>query len=293
VHDPLGQEQSFEIERVWLLLILDVYSRAALGYHVCLGAEYSRYDVIRTIENALAPHRRMAFTLAGLGYGSQGGFPSMKFPELAYATWQSIKLDNAKANLAQDTLHALCEFIGCSVRCVTTHSPIRAASGVKNPSTIPARSSSGHSLAPLLPARTVAVTQYLPRPGRRHVLAHTADHPTVEHPLDPHLWQRDVQPRQLFADKFALGFGKALAHFALEGFEPFEPFLQDSCAAPALLDDLRVPCRQHVFVPVPANIRYTFHGPMSGGYLFQENYLYYHEVGPPFPMPDQFRLGTL
>lgn len=123
VQDPLGQEQSFEIERVWLLVILDVYSRAVLGYHVCLGAEYSRYDVIRTIENALAPHRRMALTLAGLSYGPHGGFPSMKFPELAYATWQTIKLDNAKANLAQDTLHALCEFIGCSVDAGPPHSP--------------------------------------------------------------------------------------------------------------------------------------------------------------------------
>ena len=47
----------------------------------------------------------------------------MKFPELAYATWQSIKLDNAKANLAQDTLHALCEFMGCSVDAGPPHSP--------------------------------------------------------------------------------------------------------------------------------------------------------------------------
>ena len=40
--DPLGFEQQFEIERIWLLVIIDIYSRAVLGYHVSLNREYSR-----------------------------------------------------------------------------------------------------------------------------------------------------------------------------------------------------------------------------------------------------------
>ena len=36
-----------EIERVWLLAIIDVATRAILGYTICLRSEYSRYDVIR------------------------------------------------------------------------------------------------------------------------------------------------------------------------------------------------------------------------------------------------------
>ncbi|MCK6376490.1 MAG: transposase family protein, partial [Zoogloea sp.] len=69
VRDPLGFEQEFEIERIWLLVIIDVFSRAVLGYHVSLNREYNRYDVIRTIEAALEPHRPRAFTLPGVGYG--------------------------------------------------------------------------------------------------------------------------------------------------------------------------------------------------------------------------------
>jgi hypothetical protein len=34
---------------------------------------------------------------------------------LGYATWQWFKLDNAKANLADDVRHALAEFIGCFI----------------------------------------------------------------------------------------------------------------------------------------------------------------------------------
>jgi putative transposase len=115
IRDPLGYEQELEIERIWLLVILDVCTRAVLGYHLVIAREYSRYDVIKTIEQALTPHRPHSCTLQGVGYGEAGGFPSGKLPELGYAIWQRIKLDNAKANLANDTIAALCEFIGCAV----------------------------------------------------------------------------------------------------------------------------------------------------------------------------------
>lgn len=123
IRDPLGFEQAFEIERIWLLVVIDVWSRAVLGWHVSLGREYSRHDVIRTLEAALEPHRPRTFTIPGVGYGTLGGFPSAKLPELGYATWRWIKLDNARANLAGDVRHALEEFIGCFVDAGPAYSP--------------------------------------------------------------------------------------------------------------------------------------------------------------------------
>lgn len=123
VRDPLGFEHEFEIERVWLLAIIDVCTRAVLGYHIALASEYSRYDVIKTIEKALEPHRPCTFTIPGLAYGAQDGFPSQRLPELAYVTWEWMKLDNARANLANDTLTALCEFVGCCVDAGPRYSP--------------------------------------------------------------------------------------------------------------------------------------------------------------------------
>jgi hypothetical protein len=96
IRDPLGFEQEFEIERIWLLVIIDVCTRAVLGYHLVLSREYSRYDVIKTIEQALTPHRPRTFTLPGVRYGSTGGFPSGKLPELGFAIWERMRLDNAK-----------------------------------------------------------------------------------------------------------------------------------------------------------------------------------------------------
>lgn len=123
IKDPLGFEQEFEIERIWLLVIIDVCTRAVLGYQLVLTREYSRYDVIKTIEKALAPHQPRSFTLPDVGYGAGGGFPSGKLPELGYAIWDRMRLDNAKANLAGDTMSALCEFIGCSADAGPPHHP--------------------------------------------------------------------------------------------------------------------------------------------------------------------------
>jgi transposase InsO family protein len=123
IRDPLGYEQEFEIERIWLLVIIDVCTRAVLGYHLVLSREYSRYDVIKTIEQALTPHRPRTFTLPDVGYGAAGGFPSGRLPELGYAIWERMRLDNAKANLASDTMTALCEFIGCAADAGPPHHP--------------------------------------------------------------------------------------------------------------------------------------------------------------------------
>jgi transposase InsO family protein len=123
VTDPLGFEQQFEIERIWLLVIIDVYSRAVLGYHVSLNREYNRHDVVRTINHALTPHPHRKFTLPGLAYGNDDGFPSGKLSETVYATWSWFKLDSAKANLADDVRHALTEFMGCIVDVGPTYTP--------------------------------------------------------------------------------------------------------------------------------------------------------------------------
>jgi transposase InsO family protein len=111
--DPFGFHQTLEVNRIWILVVIDIFTRATLGYHLALSTEYSRHDVIRAIQNSVEPHKPIKFTIPGLDYGQYGGFPSQKLPELAFAVWDEFRFDNAKAHLAEDTLQRLCEELGC------------------------------------------------------------------------------------------------------------------------------------------------------------------------------------
>src|SRR6202521_5938015 len=59
--------------------------------------------------------KRKKFSIPGLAYESAGGFVSEVCREAAYACWNVLKFDNARAHLAEDTLTTLCEFVGCRV----------------------------------------------------------------------------------------------------------------------------------------------------------------------------------
>ena len=113
--DPFGVEQVLEIERVWMLALIDVATRVILGYTLCLQREYSRYDVIRTFERALSPAQPPPITIPDLVPIKSGGFASVTLPETAYACWRAIRFDNARAHLAADSLNVACELLGCTV----------------------------------------------------------------------------------------------------------------------------------------------------------------------------------
>lgn len=118
-----GIEESFEIERVWLLTIIDVCSRAVLGYHIVLEPEYSHFAVLKTVERALVSWSAPTLTIPGLRYAPGAGMPSERFPELGYAVWNWFRFDNARANLAEDTLRVLTEVVGCGAHAGPAYRP--------------------------------------------------------------------------------------------------------------------------------------------------------------------------
>jgi transposase InsO family protein len=113
--DPYGDEQTVEIERVWLLALIDIGTRVILGYSLCLRREYGRYDVIRTLEKALSPAQKPRVSIPELEPIACGGFASVTLPETAYSCWRQIRFDNARAHLAEDSLDVACEILGCTV----------------------------------------------------------------------------------------------------------------------------------------------------------------------------------
>lgn len=112
--DPLGGEHSVEIERVWLLVVIDVATRCVIGWSLGLGRECDRFNAIETLKRAVVPASVPDLTLPGLRLLPSGGFVSVAIPQTAFACWRQIRLDNARAHLAATSLDVLCDTLGCT-----------------------------------------------------------------------------------------------------------------------------------------------------------------------------------
>jgi putative transposase len=113
IEDPQGFETLLEMHRIWVLVLIDVASRAIIGYSLALGREYNKDDVAKAFQNALVPFKHRAYRIPGLQIRKGGGFPSESCPETAYACWDWLRIDGAKSHLASDTLNRLTQVIGC------------------------------------------------------------------------------------------------------------------------------------------------------------------------------------
>ncbi|GAB3387673.1 Mu transposase C-terminal domain-containing protein [Massilia sp. UMI-21] len=111
--DPFGFEQCLELHRIWILVLLDVYSRSVIGYSLALGKEYNKDDVATALQSALSPFAPRSYTIPGLQIKAGGGFPSSSVPGAAYACWNWLRVDGAKSHLAVDTQIRLNQIIGC------------------------------------------------------------------------------------------------------------------------------------------------------------------------------------
>lgn len=100
--------------RVWLIAVIDVASRAILGYSLSPYENYNQYDVLKAIKNSIKPHERINFTHR-LEYPENGGFPSEYIPSTEWAIFDTIMLDNAKAHLAKTVLSKITYKLKCSV----------------------------------------------------------------------------------------------------------------------------------------------------------------------------------
>lgn len=127
VPSPYGGMVQKILERFWILIIIDVLSRAILGYCLSLRREYNANDVLRCIKNAIVPWQPKELTIPGLRYSPAGGLPSGVIPKLEYALWDELLYDNAKANLADRSRQKLSLVVGCGINAGQVDNPDRRA----------------------------------------------------------------------------------------------------------------------------------------------------------------------
>ncbi|WP_144516560.1 DDE-type integrase/transposase/recombinase [Bacillus sp. WP8] len=122
---PEGDEVVEIMNRIWLLVIIDVATRAILGFHLCLNKEYSANDVLYCIKNAVIPRGRRKLSIPGLKFSNRGNFPSEYLEEAKWGVWDEFLYDNAKANLSNIVRDRLTQIIGCSVNAGPVRVPER------------------------------------------------------------------------------------------------------------------------------------------------------------------------
>lgn len=110
--------------RMWVVAVMDVASRCVLGYSVTQAFNYDQYDVIEAFQNAIRPHKNPEPVIEGLEYPENGGYPSTAYPELEYAMFDTIMLDNAKSHLAKNTMEKMVEHLHCSVDFGSVATPV-------------------------------------------------------------------------------------------------------------------------------------------------------------------------
>ncbi|KMK76262.1 DDE-type integrase/transposase/recombinase [Alkalihalobacillus pseudalcaliphilus] len=124
---PDGTPRYVTLSRVWILTIIDVSTRAIIGYHLCIETEYSSADVLQTIKNAIVPQKNLELAIPNLEYPIDSGLPSTLIPEVRWALWDEFYYDNAKANLSKIVRDRLKKITNCRVNAGPIKSPLNRA----------------------------------------------------------------------------------------------------------------------------------------------------------------------
>lgn len=113
VPSPHGGHEMRKIHRLWVIVLLDVASRAVLGYHLSLRRECGAEDVLRAIKRALSPWTPRKVHFSENAYADGAGLPSVVAPHLIGACWNEFSVDGALANICARVEGTLKEVVGC------------------------------------------------------------------------------------------------------------------------------------------------------------------------------------
>ena len=122
--DTTGVSIDIESERLFVITLIDVCTRVVLGWQLVPAPEYDHHDVLSALQSALQPRRkRQEFVIPGIGYHPEAGFVADILPELNFACWDTLKVDNAASHLTEDTFEPICRFAGCRLEAGPVGSP--------------------------------------------------------------------------------------------------------------------------------------------------------------------------
>lgn len=98
---PEGTTSEVQLDRLWLLALIEQVTSAILSYSIVYRSEISAEDVLRVIRKAVNPTDPVELTITGLSYPINGGLPHEVIPQCKGALWSVMLLDGALAHLSK------------------------------------------------------------------------------------------------------------------------------------------------------------------------------------------------
>jgi hypothetical protein len=90
VPSPHGGLEARHVHRLWVVVLIEVASRAVLGYQLSLRRECSAEDVLRAIKCALSPWQPRALQFSSSAYAPGAGLPSHRSARYLGACWDEF-----------------------------------------------------------------------------------------------------------------------------------------------------------------------------------------------------------
>jgi len=115
VRSPHGGYEPRKIHRLWVIVILEVETRAVLGYYLSMRREVAAEDVLRGARNALSMWGRREISFSEQPYAPGAALPSGWNPKYLGTCWDEFSVDGALANVCARVKEQLERVVGCRI----------------------------------------------------------------------------------------------------------------------------------------------------------------------------------
>ena len=99
------------IHRLWIIVVLEVRSRAVLGYYLSMRREVSKDDVLRALKSALTRWRLPQLQFSGEQLAPGAALPSSHRDEYVGLCWDETSVDGALAETCKTVVVALASVV--------------------------------------------------------------------------------------------------------------------------------------------------------------------------------------
>lgn len=107
--------QRVAIERLWIVPVVDDFSRAILGYSIGIRTECSAVTIEQAIIAAMSTWQPRKLIVSNMTYTPDSGLPSGVIPELSGRAWAAMMVDNAAVHYSNAIAERARRRLGCGV----------------------------------------------------------------------------------------------------------------------------------------------------------------------------------